>query len=268
MATRRYCRPETTPRRGVPPCPDLLSPRACAGGPAAPGLPRGGNAASGGHAAPAVARVHDAGQRGAAHRPDGGAVDLHRVARCLPAQDAGLDLGRVLALPVAARRLRPAAPAQLRRHRRGHRAGDLPQLLRLRRRPSGAAADAVGDRRLPRGRSARHRQPPDQRPGHHELEPYARPPLPRDGDHAGRRHPRVAALRRPRTSPHGDPSRAVAVLRRERALPQSAPGVRGPGPGRLPGRAHHRGALAAGFRAVAGADAHRTTAPSPGPHWS
>ena len=44
----------------------------------------------------------------------------------------------------------------------------------------------------------RHRQPPDQRPGHHQLEPQPRAALPRDGDHARRRDPRLVALRRAR----------------------------------------------------------------------
>ena len=75
------------------------------------------------HGALAVARVHDAGPPRPADDRDRAAVDLHRLARRLPAQDARLDLGRLLALPLAARRPRAAAPAQLGRHRDRRRPG-------------------------------------------------------------------------------------------------------------------------------------------------
>ncbi|CAA9223016.1 MAG: hypothetical protein AVDCRST_MAG52-565, partial [uncultured Blastococcus sp.] len=194
----------------------------------------------------------DAGPPRPGHDRDRAALDLHGLARRVPAQDAGLHLGRLVALPVAARRPGAPAPAQFRGHRRRRRPGGVPHLHRLRRRPPGAAAHAVWDRRVPRRRPDRHRQPPHQRPGHHQLEPQPRAALPGDGDHAGRRHPRLVALRRARPGPRPRLARAVAVLRRERALPQPAPGVRRPVAGGLRRRPDDGGAAAAGLRRLAG----------------
>src|SRR4029450_12309976 len=50
---------------------------------------------------------------GAADDPDRARLDLHGLARRVPAEDARLDLGRVVALQVAARRPRTPAPAEL-----------------------------------------------------------------------------------------------------------------------------------------------------------
>src|SRR3712207_7729478 len=82
----------------------------------------------------AVAGLRHAGPPRPPDDPAGAALDIQGLAGRLPAEDARLVVGRLMALQVAAGRPRPAAPAQLRRHRRGRRAGPLLQLHRLRRR--------------------------------------------------------------------------------------------------------------------------------------
>ena len=109
----------------------------------------------------------------------------------------------------------------------------------------------------------RHPQPPDQRAGHHQLEPEPRAALPGHGDHAGRRDPGLVALRGARPGPRPGLAGLVAVLRRERAVPQPAPGVRRPVAGGLPRRPHDGRTAAARLRRGPGADADEFMLPVP-----
>lgn len=165
---------------------------------------------------------------GAARRAAGAVPDgVPAVGPRARAEGARLVVGRLVALPVAARRPGATAPAELGRHCAGDRAGAVPQLHRLRRRPAQPAADAGRDRYLHDRDPDRRDQPPDQRAGHHGVDGLARAAVPRHRRHDRRRVARLVALRAGRSHPGCRDGRVVDVLLGEHVVSGAAAGVRG-----------------------------------------